>query len=92
MLTTHQLNELLFYTTEVGVGTPTQPFTAIIDLNWSDLFVPSIECHGSHCSSKAKYDSSLSDTYHANGTILSTMYGPVFAYGVISEDVVTLSP
>ncbi|KAE9376509.1 acid protease [Stipitochalara longipes BDJ] len=86
-----ELHPPLIYTTNISLGTPPQLFRAIIDLDWSDLFVPSIKCAGDHCSTKEKYDSSASSTFHENGTRSRLTYGPVFAYGILGSDTLALT-
>jgi saccharopepsin len=86
-----QLQLPLFYTTNISLGTPPQSFRALIDLNWADLFVPSIHCGGDHCSMKEKYDSSASSTFQENSTRSRITYGPIFAYGILGSDTLTIA-
>ncbi|KAK3699772.1 hypothetical protein LTR37_016281 [Vermiconidia calcicola] len=55
------------YTTQIAIGNPPQTFTAAVDLCWSDLFVPSIDCPSvdrpEYCAPHPLYDSSASNTY-----------------------------
>ena len=78
------------YTTPISLGTPPQSFNAIIDTIWTDLFVPSLPCGGSHCPELAKYNASASSTYRENGTVKRTTYGPLLAYGKESIDTLSL--
>lgn len=87
----------LFYTTEVAIGTPPQPFIAGVDLSWSDLFVPSSNCTidpGNHvtCFPRNKYNSTQSLTYTANGKPTRTTYFALDASGPLSQDVLHLGP
>ncbi|KAE8449572.1 hypothetical protein EG329_007902 [Mollisiaceae sp. DMI_Dod_QoI] len=85
----------VFYTTNLSIGTPPQPFRTIIDLNWSDLFLPSSTCESASsrwCNpSNATYNASASFTYRDNGTITRIAYGPVYAYPRLSEDILTFA-
>jgi hypothetical protein len=80
------------YTASIAIGTPPQPFTASIDLSWSDMFVPSAEClqdpaTAPHCRRHNKYNSSLSTTYHPNQTVTKLMYEGLSTSGHLSQDV-----
>jgi len=82
----------IFFTTNLSLGTPPQPFRAVIDLNAMDLFVPSVSCGGAHCSdnTKDKYNASASSTFYENGTIRQKVYGPVYAFGIVGEETLRL--
>jgi hypothetical protein len=69
------------YYGEISLGTPAQVFNVIFDTGSSDLWVASSNCNDS-CGRHAKYDSSKSSTYVANGTTFDIMYGsgPVSGY------------
>ena len=62
------------YYGEVSLGTPEQKFNVIFDTGSADLWVASSQC-GSSCGKHAKYYSSKSSTYVANGTSFDIMYG-----------------
>ncbi|KAH8707135.1 aspartic peptidase domain-containing protein [Phaeosphaeriaceae sp. PMI808] len=81
-----------FQQPEVSIGTPPQPFTASIDLSWSDTFVPSVEClqdpaTALYCREQNKYNSSLSTTYHPGKNVTQIMYGGLSTLGYLSQDV-----
>lgn len=69
------------YYGEISLGTPEQTFEVIFDTGSSDLWVAGSKCDDS-CGRHAKYDSSASSTYKANGTSFDIMYGsgPVSGY------------
>ncbi|KAF2495297.1 acid protease [Lophium mytilinum] len=68
------------YTKHVGAFQEPEPFTASIDISWSDMFVPSAEC--------------LQDpatvprccTYHPNRTVTNVMYEGLSTSGHLSRD------
>lgn len=62
------------YYGEIALGTPDQKFNVIFDTGSSDLWVASSQCDDS-CGRHAKYDSSKSSTYIANGTSFDIEYG-----------------
>ncbi|KLO15692.1 endopeptidase [Schizopora paradoxa] len=73
------------YFTTITLGTPPQEFKVILDTGSSNLWVPSKKCSPVACSSQAKYDSSASSTYKANGTKFG--YGPGSTMeGFVSND------
>lgn len=69
------------YYGEINLGTPEQSFEVIFDTGSADLWVAGSGCDSS-CGRHAKYDSSKSSTYVANGTSFDIMYGsgPVSGY------------
>ena len=90
---TDQSPRAFFYTTAVSLGTPPQSIPAIIDTAWGDLFAPSINCAGSHrCADKIKFNSSASSSFHKvdGAEELTTVYGPVFAYGKEAAETLTI--
>ncbi|CAO2654027.1 Nn.00g107600.m01.CDS01 [Neocucurbitaria sp. VM-36] len=83
----------ILYTISIAIGTPPQPFTASVDLSWSDMFVPSVEClqdpvTALYCREQNKYNSSLSTTYHQSKTVTKIMYEGLSTSGYLSQDVV----
>jgi len=73
------------YYGEVAIGEPGQKFQVIFDTGSSDLWVASKDC-GKSCAGHAKYDSSHSSTYTANGTEFYIMYGSGPVSGIWSND------
>ncbi|CAF9928767.1 MAG: Vacuolar protease A [Heterodermia speciosa] len=79
------------YTTYFGIGTsPPQLMRAFIDLAWSDLVIPAVNC--THCAGKLKYDRTKSPSFESgNGskiTVRQDRY--VWGRGEVSSDSVTL--
>ncbi|KAI9861439.1 MAG: Vacuolar protease A [Trichoglossum hirsutum] len=72
--------------TNIGIGNPPQLFRSLIDLSWSDLFVPSSRCRSEACMGHYNYDSSWSSTYLANNTRTRLRYTGLRAEGHMSQD------
>jgi len=78
------------YFAEISLGTPPQPFKVILDTGSSNLWVPSTQCTSIACFLHAKYDSSASSTYKANGSSFSIQYGSGSMEGFVSQDAFTI--
>jgi len=86
----------ILYTTPTAIGTPPQPFTASVDLSWSDIFFPSVKClqdpvTAQYCRGQNKYDSSLSSTYQPSETVAQIVYEGLSTSGRLSQDVLRVS-
>jgi len=77
------------YYGEIALGSPEQTFNVIFDTGSSDLWVASSQCDDS-CGHHAKYDSSKSSTYKANGTSFDIMYGSGPVSGFQSIDTMNM--
>ncbi|MCJ1434634.1 Vacuolar protease A [Xylographa pallens] len=75
-----------FYYTDIGIGTPPQSFRAVIDIGWSDSFVPSVDCTELVCSHHHRYDHAQSTSYRANGTAVHLHHSGFYTSGYASVD------
>jgi saccharopepsin len=70
----------------VSLGTPPQDFKVVLDTGSSNLWVPSSKCNSIACFLHAKFDSSASSTYKANGSEFEIRYGSGSLSGFVSSD------
>jgi len=80
------------YYTEIGIGTPKQPFTVILDTGSSNLWVPGVKCTDQACAPHHKYDSKKSSTYVPNGEGIQIQYGTGSMIGILDQDYVSIGP
>lgn len=84
-------NDEWFYFTDIGIGTPPQSFRAVIDIGWSDTFVPSVHCIDPDCSHHRQYDSSRSSSYRANGSAVRLHHSGFYTSGYASVDTLRIA-
>lgn len=78
------------YQITIGVGTPPQPMTVVLDINSPDTFIESIDCKTILCSeTDTQYDSRASSTFFPNGTAVRADNEWVDASGFLSRDTFT---
>ena len=78
----------------IEIGTPPQKFKVMFDTATSNLWIPSASCNSIACYLHAKYNSTASSTYVANGTHFQINYGskPSEAMeGFLSKDTVSVA-
>jgi len=78
------------YFAPITLGSPPQEFKVILDTGSSNLWVPSTQCTSIACFLHAKYDSSASSTYKANGSEFAIQYGSGSMEGFISSETLTI--
>ncbi|KAF2176815.1 acid protease [Zopfia rhizophila CBS 207.26] len=85
------------YITDLSIGTPPQPFRAIIDITQSNLFVPSWNCTKNpdryeveDCLYHLMYDSAASSTYEPELTPAKLHYYGVYTWGNLSRDDISI--
>lgn len=78
------------YFAEIQLGTPGQTFKVVLDTGSSNLWVPGSKCTSIACFLHAKYESSASSTYKANGTSFEIRYGSGSLEGYMSQDILTI--
>ncbi|KAF2250274.1 acid protease [Trematosphaeria pertusa] len=86
----------MLFTTNISIGTPPQPFIACVDINWSDLFVPSSSCMldpdmQRYCSPFRKFNSTQSSTHVPASAFEDTQYEFLWARGYLAHDTVHIA-
>ncbi|KAF2085026.1 acid protease [Saccharata proteae CBS 121410] len=74
------------YFVDISLGLPPQVFRALVDLSWSDLFVPSSKCDDLACAAHSTYDSHLSETYKPADEQSDVSYFDRNGFGHVSQD------
>jgi len=87
---------LLLFTAEIHIGSPPQPFFAEVDINWTDMFVPSSNCTldpetARYCLPHRRYNSTLSSTYKENMTAVKLDYTGLWTQGNLSQDLLHIA-
>jgi hypothetical protein len=60
----------------------------MIDIEWADMIIPSVNC--TECGEGLKYNSSGSATYETNGTDLVIRTGYIWGEGFVAQDTITV--
>ncbi|KAI8615823.1 aspartic peptidase domain-containing protein [Chytriomyces sp. MP71] len=82
-----QVSAGAFYVATIGVGTPVQNFTVIVDTGSAEMWIPSTAC--SSCRAANKFVSASSSTFLATEISDSIAYGTGSAQGKLANDTVT---
>ncbi|XP_015034070.2 cathepsin D [Drosophila willistoni] len=88
-LVLHNYENVAYYGV-MSIGTPKKYFNIRFDTASANLWVPSMNCPSTNvaCYQHAKYDSSASSTYVANGENITIKYGTESVIGYLSTDTV----
>ncbi|XP_040111860.1 pregnancy-associated glycoprotein 4-like [Oryx dammah] len=91
-LTIHPLRNIrdIFYVGNITIGTPPQEFQVIFDTGSSDLWVPSIDCNSSACSTHVKFRYRQSSTFVPTNKTFRIIYGSGRMKGVVAHDTVRI--
>jgi len=85
-------NEDVEWAGTISIGTPAQNFLIDFDTGSSDLWVPSISCTSTFCSSKSKFNANASSTSRQQPGTFEIQYGDgSTATGPIYTDTVTIA-
>jgi len=79
------------YFGEIGLGTPPQLFTVVLDTGSSNLWVPSTHCSSIACFLHRRFNSDKSSSFKENGTEFAIRYGTGSLEGIISNDVLHIA-
>ncbi|XP_055439348.1 pregnancy-associated glycoprotein 1-like [Bubalus kerabau] len=91
-LTSHPLRNIrdLFYVGNITIGTPPQEFQVVFDTGSSDLWVPSIFCNSSTCSTHVRFRHLQSSTFRPPNKTFRITYGSGRIEGVVAHDTVRI--
>ncbi|XP_040111862.1 pregnancy-associated glycoprotein 1-like [Oryx dammah] len=91
-LTIHPLRNIrdIFYVGNITIGTPPQEFQVIFDTASSDLWVPSIYCNSSTCSTRVRFRHLQSSTFRLANKTFRIVYGCGKMKGVVVRDTVRI--
>ncbi|XP_042098580.1 pregnancy-associated glycoprotein 4 isoform X1 [Ovis aries] len=80
----------IFYVGNITIGTPPQEFQVVFDTASSDLWVPSIFCNSSTCSTRVRFRHRQSSTFRLANKTFGIMYGAGKMKGVVVHDTVRI--
>ncbi|XP_045021571.1 pregnancy-associated glycoprotein 1-like [Bubalus bubalis] len=91
-LTTLPLRNIwdIFYMGTITIGTPPQEFQVVFDTASSDLWVPSIFCNSSTCSTHVRFKHRQSSTFRLTNKTFGITYGSGRMKGVVVHDTVRI--
>ncbi|XP_025912347.1 gastricsin-like [Apteryx rowi] len=78
------------YFGEISIGTPPQNFLVLFDTGSSNLWVPSIYCQTSACTSHSRFNPSQSSTFTNNGQTYTLSYGSGALTVLLGYDTLTI--
>ncbi|XP_068832128.1 pregnancy-associated glycoprotein 1-like [Capricornis sumatraensis] len=89
-LTIHPLRNFMdmLYVGNITIGTPPQEFQVIFDTGSSDLWVPSMICTSTACSTQVRFRHLQSSTFRSTNKTFSIIYGSGRMKGVVVHDTV----
>jgi hypothetical protein len=77
---------------DILIGTPPQYFSAIIDMNWNDLWVVSADCNDNRCNApRHLFNSSKSSSFQNTSRIGRAHYGGYQMSGHIAYDTMQIA-
>ncbi|OWK17343.1 hypothetical protein Celaphus_00013352, partial [Cervus elaphus hippelaphus] len=80
----------MLYVGNIPIGTPSQEFQVIFDTGSSELWVPSLFCPNSACSTHVRFIHYKSSTYWPTKKTFSITYGPGLMKGFLAYDTVQI--
>ncbi|ELR46304.1 hypothetical protein M91_19540, partial [Bos mutus] len=86
------LNMSMAYISNITTGTPPQQFQVIFDTNSSDLWVLSVYCPSSSCSTNSKFNPSQSSTFQDMRRTINLSFGSGRMSGYLGSDIVWVIP
>ncbi|XP_040111859.1 pregnancy-associated glycoprotein 4 [Oryx dammah] len=91
-LTIHPLRNIrnTFYVGNITIGTPPQEFQVIFDTGSSVLWVPSVFCNSSTCSTHVRFRHLQSSTFRTTNKTFWIIYGAGRMKGVVAHDTVRI--
>uniref|UniRef100_A0A452F010 Peptidase A1 domain-containing protein n=1 Tax=Capra hircus TaxID=9925 RepID=A0A452F010_CAPHI len=80
----------IFYMGNITIGTPPQEFQVVFDTGSSDLWVPSVFCNSSACSTHIRFRQCQSSTFQPTNKMFWIMYGSGRMKRVVAHDTVLI--
>ncbi|XP_010829981.1 PREDICTED: pregnancy-associated glycoprotein 2-like [Bison bison bison] len=86
----HGVPSQMAYISNITTGTPPQQFQVIFDTNSSDLWVLSVYCPSSSCSTNSKFNPSQSSTFQDMRRTINLSFGSGRMSGYLGSDIVRI--